>query len=64
MLPVELADMSESRILFCRCSRAAIISGPLMERVLAALGQAGCQVMLRPQVYNDVRTNQQILICP
>ncbi len=22
-----------------------------------------CQVMLRPQMYNDVRTNQQILIC-
>jgi uncharacterized protein len=24
---------------------------------------AACQVMLRPQVYNDVRTNEQILIC-
>ena len=24
---------------------------------------SACQVMLRPQVYNDVRTNEQILIC-
>ena len=24
---------------------------------------AACQVMLRPQVYNDVRTNEQIIIC-
>src|SRR5579872_5668810 len=24
---------------------------------------SACQVMLRPQVYNDVRTNQQIIIC-
>jgi uncharacterized protein len=24
---------------------------------------SACQVMLRPQVYNDVRTQEQILIC-
>ena len=24
---------------------------------------SACQVMLRPQVYNDVRTNEQIIIC-
>jgi hypothetical protein len=24
---------------------------------------SGCSVMLRPQVYNDVRTNQQTIIC-
>jgi uncharacterized protein len=24
---------------------------------------SACQVMLRPQVYNDVRTNEQIMIC-
>ena len=24
---------------------------------------SACQVMLRPQVYNDVRTNEQFIIC-
>ncbi len=55
--------------------RAAIDPDPLVhyDRVLKLRGSAlaeaadhkcsACQVMLRPQIYNDVRTNQQIIIC-
>jgi uncharacterized protein len=55
--------------------RAAIDPDTLVhyDRVLKLRGSAlaeaadhkcsACQVMLRPQVYNDVRTNQQIIIC-
>ncbi len=55
--------------------RSAIQEGTLRQydRVLKLRGTAlaeaidhkcgVCQVMLRPQVYNDVRTNEQIIIC-
>jgi uncharacterized protein len=55
--------------------RAAISSDTLRhyDRVLKLRGSAMaeavdhhcsvCQVMLRPQLYNDVRTNEQIIIC-
>lgn len=66
-----LAEWNEKRDVL----RAAIAADPLRhyDRVFKLRGSAlaeaidhkcsACQVMLRPQIYNDVRTNEQIITC-
>ena len=67
----QLADLTRQRD-----QLRSAVAGDLLrhyDRVLklrrTALAEArdhkcsACQVMLRPQVYNDVRTNEQIIIC-